>query len=269
MTHTAPAGGTRQVSPNVRAVRNAEIADALDELGDLYELDGAVVYRVVAYRQAASSIRDSPRSVEQLVREGRATELPNVGKTLQEKLSVLLETGEIPQTVKLREKFPGELVRFMTIPGLGPKTARKIHEQLGISTLAELREAAAAERLRSISGLGPKAEQNIVGALDRMTDEGPRERFLLSAVLAIGEQIVEPLRAHPAAHRVEIAGSARRMADTCKDLDVIATADDAGALTAAFGELEVIADVRSSGEAGARGGTHKRLAGGFRRGWPR
>src|SRR3954469_791394 len=224
MTHTAPAGGTRQVSPNVRAVRNAEIADALDELGDLYELDGAVVYRVVAYRQAARSVRDSPRSVEQLVREGRATELPSVGKTLQEKLSVLLETGEIPQTVKLREKFPGELVRFMTIPGLGPKTARKIHEELGITTLAELREAAAGERLRSISGLGPKAEQNIVAALDRLDDEGPRERFLLSAVLAIGDQIVEPLRAHPAAHRVEIAGSARRMADTCKDLDVIATA---------------------------------------------
>jgi len=245
-------------------MRNAEIAAALDELGDLYELDGAVVYRVVAYRQAAQSVRDSPRSVEQLVRDGRATELPNVGKTLQEKLSVLLETGEIPQTVKLREKFPGELVRFMTIPGLGPKTARKIHEELGLTTLAELREAAAGERLRSISGLGPKAEQNIVAALDRMNDEGPRERFLLSAVLAIGEQIAEPLRAHPAAHRVEIAGSARRMADTCKDLDVIATADDATALTAAFGELEVIAEVRSSGEAGARGVTHNGLAVDFR-----
>jgi DNA polymerase (family 10) len=245
-------------------MRNAEIADALDELGDLYELDGAVVYRVVAYRQAAQSVRDSPRSVEQLVRDGRATELPNVGKTLQEKLSVLLETGEIPQTVKLREKFPGELVRFMTIPGLGPKTARKIHEELGVTTLAELREAAAGERLRGISGLGPKAEQNIVAALDRMNDEGPRERFLLSAVLAIGEQIVEPLRAHPAAHRVEIAGSARRTADTCKDLDVIATADDAAALTAAFGELEVIAEMRSSGEAGARGVTHNGLAVDFR-----
>jgi DNA polymerase (family X) len=245
-------------------MRNAEIADALDELGDLYELDGAVVYRVVAYRQAARSVRDSARSVEQLVREGRATELANVGKTLQEKLSVLLETGQIPQAVKLREKFPGELVRFMTIPGLGPKTARKIHEELGVSTLAELREAAASERLRSISGLGPKAEQNIVAALDRVTEEGPRERFLLSAVLAIGEQIVDSLRAHPSAHRVEVAGSARRMADTCKDLDVIATAEDAAALTSAFGGLDVIAEMRSSGEAGARAVTHNGLAVDFR-----
>jgi DNA polymerase (family 10) len=245
-------------------MRNAEIADALDELGDLYELDGAVVYRVVAYRQAARSVRDSPRSVEQLVREGRATELPNVGKTLQEKLAALIETGEIPQAVKLRERFPGELIRFMTIPGLGPKTARKIHDELGLTTLAELREAAATERLRDISGLGPKAEENIVAALDRMADEGPRERFLLSAVLAIGEQIVESLRSHPAADRVEIAGSARRTADTCKDLDVIATAKDAAALTEAFGDLEVIAEVHSSGEAGARGVTHNGLAVDFR-----
>jgi DNA polymerase (family 10) len=244
-------------------VRNAEIADALDELGDLYELDGAVVYRIAAYRQAARSVRESPRSVEQLVREGRATELQHVGKTLEEKLVALLDTGAIPQAVKLRERFPGDLVRFMDIPGLGPKTARKIHDELGVSTLDELRQAAEQERLRSIAGLGPKAEQNIIGALDRVVEEGPQGRFLLSAVLAIGAQIVEPLRAHPAADRVEIAGSARRMADTCKDLDVIATAHDAAALTKAFGELEVIGELRS-GEAGARGVTHNGLAVDFR-----
>src|SRR5919201_893383 len=140
-------------------MRNAEIATALDELGDLYELDGAVVYRVVAYRQAARSVRESPRSVEQLVAEGRATELPHVGKTLQE-------------------------------------------------TLAELREAAGAERLRDISALGPKAEQNVIEALDRFVESGPRERLLLSAVLTIGETNVTELRRHPAADRVEIAGSA-------------------------------------------------------------
>ena len=124
-------------------MRNAEIAAALDELGDLYELDGAVVYRVVAYRQAARSVRESPRSVAQLAAEGRASELPHVGKTLEQKIAALIETGEIPQAAKLREQFPGELMRFMDIPGLGAKTARKIHEELGITTLEELREAAA------------------------------------------------------------------------------------------------------------------------------
>ena len=243
---------------------NAEIAAAMDELGDLYELDGAVIYRVVAYREAAQSIRDSPVSVAQLAREGRATELRNVGKTLEEKIRALLETGDIPAAVKLRSKFPGELVRFTRLPGLGAKTARRIHDELGISTLEELRAAAEQERLRSVPGIGPKAEQNIARALAQLEEEGPAERLLLSAVLTIGEEIVEHLRAHPAADRVEIAGSARRMTDTCKDLDIIATADDPAALTHAFTEMQLLASVGSSGEAGARGLTHNGLRIDFR-----
>jgi DNA polymerase (family 10) len=243
---------------------NAEIAAALDELGDLYELDGAVIYRVVAYREAALSIRNSAVSVAQLAREGRATELRNVGKTLQEKILALVETGDIPAAVKLRAKFPGELVRFTRIPGLGAKTARRIHDELGISTLAELRDAAEEERLRTVSGLGPKAEQNIVRALEKHEEEGPAERLLLSAVLTIGEEIVAHLRAHPAADQVEIAGSARRMTDTCKDLDIIATAGDPAALTQAFTEMQLLGSVAAGGDAGARGVTHNGLRIDFR-----
>jgi DNA polymerase (family X) len=246
-----------------RGLTNAEIAAALDELGDLYELDGAVIYRVVAYREAAKAIRDSPVSVAQLAQEGRATELRNVGKTLQEKIQTLLETGDIPAAVKLRAKFPGELVRFTRIPGLGPKTARRIHAELGISTLEELRDAAESERLRTVSGVGPKAEENIARALAQLQEEGPAERVLLSAVLAIGEEIVAHLRAHPAADRVEIAGSARRMTDSCKDLDIIATAHDPAALTQAFTEMQLLASV-GGGEAGARGVTHNGLRIDFR-----
>jgi DNA polymerase (family 10) len=245
-------------------MKNAEIAAAMDELADLYELDGAVVYRVVAYREAADSIRNSPVSVAQLALEDRATEVRNVGKTLQEKIRALVETGDIPAAQKLRAKFPGELVRFTQLPGLGPKTARKIYDELRISTLAELKEAAETERLRKISGLGPKAEQNIAKALAKQVEDGPSQRILLSAVLAIGEQIVAHLREHPTADRVEIAGSARRMTDTCKDLDIIATAHDPAALTQAFTEMDLLSEVGSGGEAGARGVTHNGLQIDFR-----
>ena len=155
-------------------------------------------------------------------------------------------------------------MRFTRLPGLGAKTARRIHDELGISTLEELRAAAEQERLRSVPGIGPKAEQNIARALSQLEEEGPAERLLLSAVLTIGEEIVEHLRAHPAADRVEIAGSARRMTDTCKDLDIIATADDPAALTRAFAEMQLLASVGSSGEAGARGVTHNGLRIDFR-----
>src|SRR5919109_62192 len=98
-------------------MRNAEIADAFNELATLYELDGAVRYRVLAYREAARVIRQSPVSVEELALAGRATELPGVGKTLEGKILSLVETGSIPSAEKLKGKFPASLVTITRIPG--------------------------------------------------------------------------------------------------------------------------------------------------------
>src|SRR5919204_5586129 len=128
-------------------MRNAEIAAAFDELGDLYELDGAVVYRVLAYRNAAKAIRESGASVEELARAGKAATLPGIGKTIAEKIDALLETGSIPAAAKLKAKFPSGLVELTHLPGLGPKRARKLFDELGISSLEELKRAAEQERL--------------------------------------------------------------------------------------------------------------------------
>src|SRR6478609_4488359 len=102
-------------------ISNAEIADALQELGDLYELDGAIVHRVLAYRSAAKSVREASVSVAALARDGRADELPGVGRTLQEKILALVQTGTTPATEKLRAKFPPGLIEMTHLPGLGPK----------------------------------------------------------------------------------------------------------------------------------------------------
>src|ERR687885_3021279 len=106
---------------------NDQIAAAFDELGDLYELDGAVQYRVLAYRAAARTVREAGVSVMSLTREGRVTELPGIGKTLEEKLRALDETGEIPAAAKLRAKFPPGLLSVMHLPGFGPKRARRAY----------------------------------------------------------------------------------------------------------------------------------------------
>src|SRR6476659_9937740 len=121
---------------------NAVIAAAFDELGDLYELDGAVIHRVLAYRNAAKAVRDAPTSVSALTREGRVTSLPGIGKTLEEKLRALLETGTIPAAEKLRARFPAGLIEMTRLPGLGPKRARKLFDELGLDSLDALREAA-------------------------------------------------------------------------------------------------------------------------------
>src|ERR1700690_949376 len=96
---------------------NRDIAQALDELGDLYELDGAVIHRIVAYRNAAKAIRDAPVSVSALARQGRATELAGVGATIQEKVLALADTGTIPAAEKLRARFPAGLLEITRLPG--------------------------------------------------------------------------------------------------------------------------------------------------------
>jgi DNA polymerase (family X) len=244
-------------------VNNAEIAAALDELADLNELDGAVVYRVVAYRQAARSVRESPVSIAQLAEQGRLTKLKGIGKTIEEKIGVLLETGEIPAAAKLKSKFPPGLVELTRLPGLGPKTARKIFEETGIATVDELREAAVGERLREVPGLGEKFERNVLEALEK-SPGGPVEkgsdRRLLSHVLPLAEQIVAELRAHPAAEQVELAGSLRRWAETCKDIDIVATANEPRELGKALTGLDVVLDAGSVGDAGTRVVTHNGVA---------
>ncbi|MFL5884693.1 MAG: DNA polymerase/3'-5' exonuclease PolX [Thermoleophilaceae bacterium] len=242
-------------------MRNAEIALHFDELGDLYELDGAVSYRVQAYRTAAQAIRNAPVSVEQLAKEGRATELAGVGKTLAEKLDALIETGSIPAAEKLKAKFPPGLIEITWLPGLGPKKARRLFDELGIDSLDKLKQAAENEQIRKLRGFGQRAEENILHALAAgdAPGGGRQPRILLSKVLEVADALISALREHPAAERVELAGSARRWTDTCKDIDIVATATDARALSEAFSEMPTIGEASSPGEAGAHAVTHNGL----------
>lgn len=234
---------------------NAEIALALDELGDLSELDGAIIHRVVAYRNAAKTVREAPTSVAALARTGRATELPGIGQTIQEKIIALGDDGVIPATVKLRSKFPPGLIAMMRLPGLGPKRARRLFDELGIDSLDELRAAAEAHRIRTLKGFGPKAEEALLAAVT--DDAGPsRERTVLDRALSVGEPLVAALRAHPTAERVELAGSARRLSDSVKDLDVIATAHDPLELARVAAALDLVESAGTPAAAGIRLRTH-------------
>jgi DNA polymerase (family X) len=242
----------------VAELTNAQIAAAFEELADLYELDGAVQYRVIAYRNAARTVRDSAVSVAQLARDGKVTQLPNIGKTLEEKLLALDETGDIPSLVKLRAKIPVGLISVMRLPGFGPKRARRLYDELGVDSLDALRAAVEDGRLRDLKGFGVKAEENLRRVLADYDEDGGGEspRVVLSKALTVADEIVEALRAHPGADRVEVAGSLRRMADSVKDLDIIATASDPAALAAALRDLPVVESVATTGDAGARVTTH-------------
>jgi DNA polymerase (family 10) len=232
---------------------NAEIAAALEELAVLYQLDGADRYRVLAYTNSARTIRDQGSSVEEMALRGEVTQLPGVGKTLEEKILALIETGQIPAAAKLKEKLPPGLIEINRIPGLGPKTVRRLHDELGVDGPEDLREAAEAGKVRQMKGLGAKSEVGILEGLDRLDEEpaGPR-RKLLDDVLPLAEELLAALREHPDCDQAEIAGSARRMADTCKDIDLIATSHDPKALAAHIASHEAVASAGKATENGVR-----------------
>jgi len=241
-------------------MRNGEIAEAFEELASLYELDGAVVYRVVAYRNAAKAIREAGVSVAEMAKQGRAEELAGVGKTIAEKIDALLETGSIPSADKLKQRIPSGLVEVTRIPGLGPKRAKLLHDELGVNSIEDLRRAAESGQLKDVKGFGKKAEENVLAAFAAGADGRPKARMILSKALPVGEELVAALRDHPAAIRVELAGSARRLADTVKDLDIVASSSDPAALAEAFTGLEAIDTVSTFGEAGAKVVTHSGLS---------
>jgi len=190
-------------------------------------------------------------------RQGRAEELPGIGKTIAEKVAALLDTGSIPAAEKLKAKIPVGLVPITKIPGLGPKRVRLLHTEIGVTNLDDLRHAAEDGRLKDVRGFGSKAEDNVLAALAEGADGTSKPRTLLSKALALGEELVEGLRDHPAALRIELAGSARRRAETCKDLDIVAAASDPAALVEAFAKLPAIDEVTTSGQAGAKALTHQ------------
>jgi DNA polymerase (family 10) len=227
--------------------QNAVVVEQLELLADLLELEGQESFRVLAYRRAAQRVRESGGSIAQLALDGKAKELQGIGKTIEEKIVQIVEQGEIEALAKRRKTIPPDVVAFMRLPGLGPKTARRIWQELGVSTLDELKVAAEQERLRTLTGLGPKVEQNVLAALKEQARPKAAARPLLGKGLPAVLAVVRALRDHPASDQVSEAGSVRRRRETFRDLDIIATATDARALIDAFTGFDWVADVKAKG----------------------
>jgi DNA polymerase (family X) len=228
--------------------RNADVADALDELADVSEILGEQGFRVLAYRRAATRIRETGSSIAELALQGTAKELPGIGATIEAKIVEMTETGSMEALEKRRAEVPDEVTQFVRLPGLGPKTAARIWRELGVTTLGGLREAAEQQRVRALQGLGAKSEERILDALAKGFGPEPERRGLLGVGRPVVRDVVEALRAHPTAVDVSGAGSVRRGKETFRDLDVIATATDPAALTAHFVTLPWVLEVAAHGD---------------------
>ncbi len=227
--------------------RNAELADQLDLLADISEILAEESFKVIAYRRAAARIRETPSPVAELALAGRATELPGIGKTIEQKVIEIVNDGEMHALTRRRERVPVGVVDFLRLPGVGPKTAARIWTELGVTTLDSLKIAAGDGRLRDLSGLGQKSEEKILNALEAGVGEQAEPRRLLGVGLPAVRRVVSELEANPAAIAVSEAGSVRRRRETVRDLDLIATSRDALALIAAFCEGSWVRDIAARG----------------------
>lgn len=227
-------------------MKNLQLAALLTETADLLELLGENPFRIRAFRRAARSIELLPESVETIWRDGRLTQVEGVGKGIAADIEAWLSSGEIPYLEELKQKVPRGLLEITRVPGVGPKTAVLLHNELSISSLDELEEACRTGRVRHIKGLGPKTEANILRGIERLRHHS--ERVPIGIALPVGRLIVAALEALPAVKRAALTGSLRRGRDTIGDIDVIASSTRPAEVTGAFVGLPGVKQVLAHGE---------------------
>src|SRR2546421_5900642 len=245
---------TTTIAGTLTPVDNPQIADHLDAFASLLELVEANPYTARAYRRAAETIRDAAFPVADLVRSGRARELRGIGPGIEARLRELVETGEIGELAELERELAPDLVGLGRYLGLGAKRSVELARALGVRTADELREAAAAGRLRTVPGIGPKIEAQLLEALAREAEPRPRRGLLLNRAWALVGGLAAALDGEP-------AGDVRRWRDSCERLAVVCAAPDPQSLLARFGALPQIVAESEQGARRAVGGAVARVPG--------
>src|SRR5215207_5648295 len=219
---------------------NPQIADRLEAFASLLELADANPYMARAYRRAAETVRDAAIPVAELVSSGRARELRGIGPGIEARLRELVETGAIAELEELERELAPDLVGLGRYLGLGAKRSVEIARALGVRTADELREAAAAGRLGTVPGVGPKTEARLLEALSREGEPRPRRGLLLNRARKLVGDVAAALDG-------EVAGDVRRWRDSCELLSVVCAAQDPRRVIAKFGALpQVVALVEQA-----------------------
>ena len=226
-------------------ITNAELARIFNEIGDMLEILGEVVYKAVAYRRVADAVERYPDDVAALFQRGEAPKLVGAGPAINAKLAELSATGRLEYHERLRTQVPDGLLEILRIPGVGPKTVRLLHVELGIDSVEALRAAAEEGRLRHIKGLSERTETNIIDGIGRL--ERRSSRMLIHDADALVADLVARLRDARGVRRIEIAGSLRRRQPTIGDLDLLAAVDDPAAVIAALDGLREVDKVVAAG----------------------
>jgi len=224
---------------------NGDLARIFHDIGGMLEVKGELVFKTVAYHRAADAIGRQPFDVAAAYRTGTPPQIHGVGKAIADKITELATTGRLVFYERLRAEVPPTLVEMLRIPGLGPRTVRLIHDELGLETIEDLRHAAEAGTLRTLKGLSARTEQMVLDGIAAL--ESRPHRLLLDEAEAIVSSVIEALAGTRGVRRIVPAGSFRRRRETIGDLDLLAETDDPAALVERFTTLGIVDRVLGAG----------------------
>jgi DNA polymerase (family 10) len=226
-------------------VKNVEIARLFDLMADLLEIRGDNPFRIRAYRRAAQSLESLGEDIEAIGRAGRLGEIPGVGRDLADKIAEYLATGRMKDVDALGKEIPPGVVELMRVPGVGPKTAKLLHDKAGVRDVAALEALATAGRLQGLPGIKARTEANILKGI-AVVRKG-QERMPLGRALPLAEEIMAALRSHREVKQLELAGSIRRRKETVGDVDILVTSSEPEKVMAVFTGLPLVLDVLERG----------------------
>ena len=224
---------------------NAHIARVFSEIADMLEILGEVVYKAVAYRRVADAVERHPQDVAALYRAGTPPKIAGAGSALEAKLRELAETGHLEYHDRLRAQVPDGLLEMLRVQGVGPRTVKVLHDELGIDSLDALKAAAETGALRSVKRLSERTEQNILAGIANL--DRRHSRLLIHDADRVVASVVERLARVRGVTAIEPAGSLRRRRTTIGDLDLLAATTDPAAVIAALDALSEVERVLAAG----------------------
>ena len=234
-------------------LNNRDVAQVFYDIADILEILGENRFKVIAYRNAARAIELLSQDVNRVYQEGgvKALEaLPGIGESIAQKIAELLETGRLGYYEELKAQVPSGVIEMMHVPDVGPKTAKRLWDELGITSVEELEQAAREGKIRQLKGFGAKSEQRILKGIELMRGRqegrlpiGMARPLALEVVDALREALPEELL-----QRLEIAGSLRRWKETIGDVDILVVSPEAARVMETFRTLPMVVDVLVSGE---------------------
>jgi DNA polymerase (family 10) len=229
-----------------KGMKNGEVAKVFQDIADLLELKGENAFKIRAYQKAARAIEYHPKELRVMIDEGEDLQsIPGVGEAIAKKTTELITTGKLGYYENLKAEFPQGITNLLAIPGIGPKTAKKLSSELGISSVDELERAINEGRVAQLFRLGEKTADNILHQIQALRRKD--QRIPIGEALPVVEEIMAALRSIPGVRNLTPAGSLRRFQETVGDIDLMGTADNPKEVIDAFAGLPLVRQVLAQG----------------------